>query len=198
MTDLQMVRGDSRNYQLEIFESDGATPVDVTGGIIKFAAKRRMRDPNSEAQIFKTSYDPAEIQVTDAVNGQALLKILVEDTVSTDPGTLRWDVELTRRGALLSAAGTWTATAGSNVLTGVGIDFSAIHVGDILVPAGVTAPNQVPVTITALDSVALTAETGSYESWDAEAGISHQIFTGNRKTPDGLSGCFVLLADVVI
>ena len=97
MTDLTLTRGDSRNYQISILESDNVTPVDITDGILKFAAKKRMRDPNSEAQIFKTSYTADEIQITDAPNGQALLKIIISDTANDDPGTLRWEYGNHRR-----------------------------------------------------------------------------------------------------
>jgi hypothetical protein len=199
MTDISIVRGDSRNFSTTIYEGDGVTAVNISDGILRMAVKRRPSDPNSEALIFKTSYDESEIDLTLPLEGKCIVQIRIDDTISTDPGSYCWDLDLSRKdsGTPATLAGTFDAVAGSEVLTYTGAEFSRIRVGSIIELAGAAPENNVRVLVTALDSTTQKVTIGGYANFTTEAGISHQTFDGDRKTPTGLSGTFAVLPDVV-
>lgn len=196
MTDISMVRGDSRNFNVTIYESDGTTPIDITNGVLRFAVKASVYDDNSRAIIFKQSYYPSEIQKTIPASGQCLVQLLVEDTVSVTPGVYYWDLDLTRKGSLATSAGTFAVTAGSGVLTGTGVDFSAIGIGQVIELTSGFPQNNLEVVVTSFDEAAGTVTVG-YTGFVDESGITHSTYEGNRKTPTGLSGNFSIGADVV-
>jgi hypothetical protein len=202
MTDLTITRGDSRNYEVTITESDLVTPVDITSGIIRFAVKKRFDQLNSDATIFKTTYDPAEVQITDGPNGVSLVQVFAGDTQNARPGEYIWDLDLTRREALLTNVGTISVSSGGAVMTGTGLDLTNVLPGDVIAPAGGTPSNQKDLVITSVggDGTSLDPGAGNlvsdYTGWSLEAGISIQIFRGDRKTPTGLSGAYTLIKDV--
>jgi len=199
MTDISIVRGDSRNFSVTIYESDGVTAVNITDGILRMAVKRRPSDPNSEALIFKTSYDESEIDLTLPASGKCIVQVRIDDTIAVDPGSYCWDLDLSRKGSVTPAtlAGTFAAVTGSEVLTYTGAEFSRIRIGSIIELAGVSPGNSVRVLVTAMDSVTQTVTIGGYADFMTEVGITHQTFDGDRKTPTGLSGTFAVLPDVV-
>lgn len=197
MTNLTLVRGDSRTIALSFFEADGVTSLDLTGAVVKFAVAATLGDPNAEALIFKASYVPADIAITSpAVAPQGALFLRAHETM-LDPGTYRYDIELTRPGALVTSAGTLAFTAGSDVAVATGVDFDALRVGQLVVPAGAFAGNQQPVTITAIDPNAGTISFGGYPSFVTEAGVSFDAYRGERATPAGMSGTITICGDVV-
>jgi hypothetical protein len=196
MTDLSIVRGDSRNYNVTIYESDGSTPIDITEAVLRFAVKGSVYDDNSRSIIFKQSYYPDELQITIPASGESLIKLLVADTVNVTPGQYYWDLDVTRKGDLATSAGTFAVTAGSGVLTGAGVDFAAVSLGQIIDLTSGFPQNNLLVVITDFDSTAETITVG-YTGFVDEAGITHTIYQGDRKTPTGLSGNFSIGADVV-
>jgi hypothetical protein len=178
----------------------GASPLDLRpppdslSAIIRFSLRRRPEDPRSESIALKHSYDPVdEIDINDAANGKATIYLRVYDTYSERAGTYFWDVELTRRGTLATDVGTVAFTAGDETVVGTGLDFAKLRVGDVFLPAGAVSASQKEVLITAVDEAAGTFETGGYSGWPTESGVSHEIFRGDRKTPDHLFGPFELL-----
>lgn len=201
MTDLSLVRGDSRNYRITITESDLVTPVDITNGIIRFAVKRFPGQSNADALIFKTSYDNAEVLLSDPVNGECLVQVFPGDAHDAAVGEYCWDLDLTRRGALLTNAGDISVVAGSQIITGASLDLAKVLPGDVLAPAGAVAANQKDLVITAVggDGSALDPGAGNlrtdYSDWVTENNFSLEIYRGNRKTPVGLSGLFTILKD---
>jgi len=201
MTDLTLVRGDSKNFRIKITDDAGA-PLDITNAVFKFAVKRRPSDLNVDSLIFNASYSIDEVNIDLPLLGELIVFILPSDTYSKSTGSFCWDAELTRREGLKSSAGSIEVAPGSGIMIGTAIDFSAVKVGDILLPAGVTAPNQVQVTILDVGGSGLDTDPGAgnlltdYTNWDAESGVSIQVFKGNRKTPAGLSGKFIITADV--
>jgi len=197
MTDLSLVRGDSRTIALSFFESDGVTDLDITGGVVKFAVAETPGDANADALIFKASYVPTDIAITSpAAAPQGTLFLRAHETM-LEPGTYRFDVELTLQGTLVSSAGTFAFVAGSDVATATGVDFDALRVGQIVVPAGAFAGNQQPVTITAIDAGAGTVTFGGYPSFATEAGVTFNAYRGERSTPAGMSGTITICGDVV-
>jgi len=183
--------------------TEKASPVDVTGAVIKFSVKEYLGQPNAAAVIFKASYDAAEIEITDAAAGEATIKILTDDTTECEVGSFPFDVELTRQGAAVSTTGTATMTLASGVVVfSVLADVTAARVGDVLVPAGLSG-NDVPVTIT--ETPATTGSTlgvsevaTDYAGFVAEAAVAFTLFRGDRKTPSGLRGTFTVEADATL
>jgi len=87
-------------------------------------------------------------------------------------------------------------TAGSGVLTGTGIDFAEISLGQVIDLTSGFPQNNLLVVITDFDATAETITVG-YTGFVDEAGITHSTYQGDRKTPTGLSGNFSIGADVV-
>jgi hypothetical protein len=198
VADITLTRGDSRTLSIEIDDDLGAD-VDLSEAILRFAVKRRPGESNADALIFKTSYDDAEIEITTAAEGKALVKIRIDDTIDQVAGSYCWDLDLSRKasGTPSTTAGTFAATTGSEVLTYTGGQFAKLRIGSILELAGANPENAERVLITALDADAQTVTCGGYSSFVAESGIAFQAFDGDRKTPSGLSGAFVISADIV-
>ena len=196
MTDISIVRGDSKNFSVTITESDGTTPIDITEGVVRMAVKASVYDDNADAIIFKQSYYTSQIEKTAPASGQCVVKILIGDTNDVNPGGYYWDIDLTRKGELATSAGTFAVTAGSGVLTGTAVDFSLLSVGQLIDLNGGFAANNVLVDIVSIDASAGTVTVG-YDGFVDESGITHSTFQGDRKTPTGLSGGFSIGADVV-
>jgi len=196
MTDIEMPRGDSRSFQLTILQSDAVTPVDLSDAILRFAVKERYGQENVAAKVFKTSYLADEVLITNAVNGECTVELRIADTVGIEPGVYVWEVELTRKGVLVTSAGTLAFTAGSSVAQGSGLDFSSLRIGQYIEPAGGVG-NNVPVLVTALDETGATVSFEGYNGFATESGVTFNAYEGDRKTPSGLSGKFTLCPDVV-
>jgi hypothetical protein len=177
-----------------------ATPVDVTGGVLKFSIKEYSGQANADAVVFKTSYDSSEIDITSPAAGEATIEILTDDTDGCEVGAFPYDVEVTRQGTSVTVAGTATFALASSVMTfSDAADVALARVGDLLVPAGL-AGNDVPVTVTETPSttgstLAATELLTDYAAFVAEPGVSFTLFRGNRKTPDGLRGTFTIEPD---
>lgn len=197
MTDIELVRGDSRNFQVTIYESDGVTPVDLTDAIVRFAIKERHGQTNNEAKVWKASYSPDEIDIVDAVNGICIVRLRVDDTLSVEPGRYQWEVELNRRGTFATNAGSLSFVAGTTVASASGVDFALLRVGQIIVPAGALPGNAQSLILTGIDASASTLSFYKYDSFSTESGVSFDAYQGDRKTPGGLSGLFVICPDVV-
>lgn len=197
MADITLTRGDSRTFQLTIYQSDGVTPVNLSNAVLRFAVKERYGQENSAAKVFKTSYTSDQIDITDAVNGQCVIYLRIADTNSVEPGRYVWEVELTRRDILATSAGLLAFTAGSSVAQGTGLDFSALGIGQYLEPLGALSGNAVPVLVTAINESAGTITFDGYDGFSTESGVSFNAYEGDRKTPDGLSGAFIIQPDVI-
>lgn len=196
MTDISIVRGDSRNFSVTIYESDGTTPVDITEAVLRFAVKGSVYDDNSRSIIFKQSYYPDQLQITVPASGESLIKLLVGDTINVTPGQYYWDLDVTRKGDLATSAGTFSASEDSGVLSGDGVDFSLIKLGQAIQLTSGFPQNNMLVVVTDFDATAETVTVG-YTGFIAESGIVFSAYQGDRKTPTGLSGNFSVGADVV-
>lgn len=203
MTDLSLVRGDSRNYQVTVTESDLVTPVDLTNAVVRFAIKAREGDPNTMAIVLLGSWDAAEIQKTDPTNGIVIVKLQARHTARVAARSYCWAVEVARRGALITSAGTVDVVTGQTIVTGSSLVLTDVGVGDILAPAGADAANQDDLVITAVGGDGSELDPGAgnlltdYSAWVTETGISIGIYRGDIKTPTNLSGAFTLTKDTV-
>lgn len=197
MADITMPRGDSRQFQMNILQSDGVTPVDLANSVLRFAVKERYGQSNSLSKVFKTSYDDSEINITDAAAGECVIQLRIDDTLDVEPGRYVWELELTRRSTLATSAGTLAFTAGSSVATASDVDFSQLRIGQYVDPAGGLSGNSTAVLITALDEGESTISFDGYNGFSTESGVTFNAYQGDRKTPDGLSGTFTLNPDVV-
>jgi len=201
MTDLlDLTQGDTRTIEIETIDDATELPIDLTGAVLKFTAKRDPTTPNIKAELFKTSYRADEVLIVDAAAGTYIVQIQHADTKSTEPGRLVWDTQITRPDASITAAGTLEVVGGSAlgglvVLTGTGVDFSGVEVGDILVPAGALSGNAVRCTVEAVDAGADTIAT-DHVDWTTEAGFAFEIFRGDVKTPIDGAGCIEITQGV--
>jgi len=172
-------------------KADVSTVIDLTNAIIRSSIRHVLTD--TEITI-KHSYDASEIQITNAPNGKAVVKLRIDDTIDEAAGQYVWGTEVTRKGALATAVGTLSFTAGSDIITVLNGDFSKIRKGQILVPGGT---NTQETLITDLDTNANTITTSGFTAWATETGAAFSLFDGDRDSPDGLSGQFEILKDTV-
>ena len=91
---LSMYRGDHRDVPIVITDKDGGF-VDLTGSQITFSVKIKL----SGSYIFQRKNTLAgggdtQIEITDAVNGEALLKIVPANTINEELGPYQFDIEL--------------------------------------------------------------------------------------------------------
>jgi hypothetical protein len=100
MSDLVIIRGDDRDYDITITDEDG-DPLNITGSTLKFAA----RFPNSRNRFLsKSSAQVGEIDMVSEVNGQAVLHIDPADTLKLPQRSteLDFDLELTQVGGTVT------------------------------------------------------------------------------------------------
>lgn len=81
-------QSDTINEVLTIFESDGTTVIDITGGTIKFRIVTLLTDLKAAA-----IYNNDAVTITDATNGQATLSIPRSTTKDWVIGNYFWEVE---------------------------------------------------------------------------------------------------------
>jgi hypothetical protein len=80
------IRGDTRTVNLTFLESDGTTPVDLTGGTVYFTVNISS-DPADDTSI---AFQKTATSFTDATAGQHTFTLTHSDT-NIDPGTYWYD-----------------------------------------------------------------------------------------------------------
>lgn len=204
-TDIELRRGDSKNYRVVITDTTTPTPapIDITGAVVRFTVKRRPTDPQSSALIVLATYDPAEILLSDPVNGECLVQIPSGPTNGQRAGEYCWDLEVSRPGAVISSSGTVALSAGSGVM--VFSDPAVVAVasaGNVLDLSGAAnAQNQRVVAITETpdtpgSELAANELRTDYDGFVDEAAAPFTLQASDVKTPDKLFGIFTLLPDV--
>jgi len=168
--------------------AEGASPIDLTGAVVKFTMTKILDQPNASAAAHKTSYvDPLEIEMTDPAAGAGTVHLLASDTCDEAPGDYTWDVETTRKGTAIVMAGTVTVTlAGTTITFSDPADVALLRKGDIILPAGLPGNDtEVTVEATPSDDAALlpTQVRTDYALFVAESGVAITAYRGNRKTP---------------
>lgn len=79
MIDLEMVRGDKRDFSITVTQDGGALNLD--GRTLWFTAKRKYSDPDARAIFQKSSADPpGGITITSAAEGKAEMTVEAKDT----------------------------------------------------------------------------------------------------------------------
>ena len=83
-----VIRGDTRTISVTFLESDGSTPIDLTGGTVYFTVNSS-QDPTSDSSkaIQKTA-----TSFTDATHGNHIFTLTHSDTNIT-PGTYWYDTQ---------------------------------------------------------------------------------------------------------
>lgn len=203
---ITMVRGDTDDVLVTVTD-DADPPVaydlskaaDGTANrpaVIRFAVKESPDDEsNAEALILKSSRASAEIEVlaqTGATLGQCRLYLDKPDTEEADPGTYRWDMEVTRQGAIRTGAGTYAVTAGSKVVTGTGTAFTSAKKGDVLNPLGALNVGRPAIITKVTSNTSMEVDVDDYAT---ESGEDLEIRRGKSKT--SVRGDFVLQSGVV-
>lgn len=195
MANINLVRGDTATVSVTV-NNENATPYDLTDSVIRMAVKIRASDPNASSLIFKTSYDSEEILITDAVNGLAKIDFLTRDTIDLDNGSFFWDLDITRPLSLVQPL-TVSVTAGSDIVTVTsGFNAELIRVGYMIRLNG-SGTNIGYKVITSVNTGTNQITTEGFSDYTTATGVSASCYSATRKTPAGLSGSFILTADVV-
>lgn len=191
LTDIVLIRRNSRRYRFTVTDNaqNPPVPVNLTDSIVKFAVKKKTTQTNLGATILKTSYDPAQIVMTDPVAGIFTVVIAIEDTSDDCLGSFVWDANVTRRDGVSTNTGTMDFTASSESILCTGVDFDALQVGDIVVPAGA---NTSPFTVISVDEASNTITTDRTD-FATETGAAFVAYRGKRDTV--ASGTFTITAD---
>lgn len=95
MSKLEMFRGDDESFDVQVFEVDGVTPVNLSGATLRFTAKRRFGDLDTDAVIVCTT-DDATITLVNATIGLARIDVPAASTDDLLRDTLLvWDLQVT-------------------------------------------------------------------------------------------------------
>lgn len=204
---LTMVEGDTGDFVVSVKDdADPPVAVDLSKAVdgtvdrpavIRFAVKTDPTDPNSAAQVYKTTYREDQIKIlaqTGPTVGQCRVMLDKPDTEDADTSaSYSWDVEVSRQDALRPGAsvGTATVVAGSNAVVGVGTAFTKARKGDIFQPLGLNVTPCIVDKIT--DDTHMTVET--WQAWFSETGLAFELRRGRHKT--AARGPFVFQDGVV-
>jgi hypothetical protein len=98
MSDIQMTRGDSAAFEVEVTRYNEITrldePVNLTGAKAWFTVKRRRTDLDVDAIVQRNSVvNPSEIQIT-PLEGLITIQMLPTDTQDITERWLRYDVQI--------------------------------------------------------------------------------------------------------
>jgi hypothetical protein len=91
--DLSVIRGDDTTFDIVVQDASGQS-VNLQGGLLRFTA--RLKSDDDLTVITKASNVVGQITFTDAIHGQASLKLTHTDTQALyAPSTLVYDFEFT-------------------------------------------------------------------------------------------------------
>ncbi len=114
-----MTRLRTASWLLTVTESDGTTPIDLSGKTLWFFAKERLSDPDNRAAVRKNSSTIGGIVVTDSSNGLATLTI---DPADTNGLPLKTSIVLLCESILVDGPNRYELDAGQlTVLGNVGV-----------------------------------------------------------------------------
>jgi len=191
-------RGDSFDIDMQVQDDqDPPSNVSIDRSVIRFAAKQGYYGAtstartigNEGAQILKRSYNTAEIEIIDATNGKARIKIKKADTIDHPLVPLVWDIEATLPVEHLSdQPGTVTVQTGDPMVMGIGTDFEAagIGLGDIIHVEG--------IYVMVLEVPHPQSMKVDFTEWAGSTGLSYNLYRGMSRTI--ASGEWTCLGDV--
>jgi hypothetical protein len=170
---LSLVVGDSADLTLTV--DDGATPAVIMDlsqamdgtpncpAIIRMAIKDApAEEANTAALTYRTSFDPAQIEVLAQASttlGQMVIHLDKPDTEAADPSTsYKWDVEVSRQGTIRTSVGTAAIPEGGGVVVGSGTAWTKARTGDILQLTSGANAGKVALVALVTDDTHLTVE----------------------------------------
>ncbi|MFQ5647250.1 MAG: BppU family phage baseplate upper protein [bacterium] len=89
-SDIELYRGDSRTLEVTVSDENG--PANLTGSTVKFSVKKKKGD--TAYIIKKSTTDPSEINIVDAVNGKLEIYLIPDDTQDVAIASYHFDVEV--------------------------------------------------------------------------------------------------------
>ncbi len=112
MADFEMVRGDTKYFDLEIIKN--GLPVDLTGGKIWLSGVRNLGD---SSYVFQKHSDNNGIDITDPSGGLATAVLIPSDTSSlpSEVVTVHYDVQIKELDGTISTVQTGTLTISPDV-----------------------------------------------------------------------------------
>jgi hypothetical protein len=90
MSKISMIRGDSRNINVTFMQSDGVTPIDITGGEV-WLTLNSSTDPSDDTS---AALQKTVTSFSDPTNGSATISLAPSDTSGLAAGTYFYDVQL--------------------------------------------------------------------------------------------------------
>lgn len=183
--EIKFFRGDSFDIDVQVQnEQDPPMNSSLEGSVVRFAAKqgfgltRRagILTGNEGALIIKRSYDSSEIELVNAVNGKARIKIRRADTFEHPLVPFVYDVEVTKPVASVSipSGSTVCVVAGSDIIMDSSADFSAVMAGDIIQVQG--------RNVLILDKIDSRAIRVDYSGWTTDKVADYCLFEGRTRT----------------
>jgi hypothetical protein len=110
--DATVYGGDDARLELTLLDRDG-TPLDLTGATLTWGMAPRR---SSDAALTKTSEDASEIEITDAVAGRAIVKLLADDTDDLSETVYLHELKITDATGKTETLLTGTLTVRSSIL----------------------------------------------------------------------------------
>lgn len=198
--EIKFFRGDAFDIPVQIQDdNDPPNGITISKSVLRFASKLGVGNPpgadlsirNEGATIFKRSYDPSEIEITDGTNGRALIHIKKSDTQEHPLGnSFLWDLEVTKAITHLSGQpGTVSVQESSDIIMGIGTSFpTTFGLGDIIHVQGYYV-----MVLQRIDDNALKVD---FTGWTDEQNITYNLYTGQTRTV--AAGSWTCVGDVVI
>lgn len=199
--EIRLRRGDSLDIPVQVQnEKDPPDPVSIGGGVLRWAAKQSFGTSyhfqlflgNETAFVVKRSYDPLEIEFTDATSGRAVVHVGREDTLDMPTAPAVWDLELTLPTEQIDVPSGATAEvlSGSDIVTttGAGLTSLGVRAGDLIEVQGRRV-----LVLSVFDDRQLRVD---FTDWDTASKLPFALYRGNTKTL--AAGRFSVLGDVVV
>lgn len=200
--EIRLYRGDDLDLRVQL-QNDGDPPdqVSLDQSVVRWAAKQgyglvptslknRVILGNEAALIVKRSYDPAEVELSDAARGRAIVHLRRDDTWALPSVSAVWDLEVTKpvSDVTLPEGARVQLVPGSDVALAVNVLWSGLSLrgGDIF-----EADGRRVLVREVLSDMHLRLD---WSSWTGGL-TSFQLRRGRTKT--AASGAFVLMGDVV-
>lgn len=110
-TALEITRGDTTTLNVSCFQTDGVTPLNITGYTLWFTAKYVVAD--ADPGVFQKTTTAGGITITNAAGGIATVSLVPTDTSSLAGVVLLWDLQGKDPSGNITtlASGTLTITA---------------------------------------------------------------------------------------
>ena len=110
-TKITMKRGDTRTIDFTFTESDGTTPINLTGGKVFFTANASAAPTDDSAAVISKS----TTTFSGAALGQCSITLDAADTTNVTPGTYNYDAQFVSSGGVVVSSPTGTLIISADI-----------------------------------------------------------------------------------